>query len=60
MILLMTCEDNHILDDVICYLRVKFREVKEKKDDIMVYLGMRVSIKENGIYLDMEYKEDIE
>jgi hypothetical protein len=52
--LLMTCEDESILDDVIDYLRVNFREVKEKKDDVMGYLGMRISIREDGIYIDMD------
>lgn len=51
--LLITCEDDSTIDDVIAHLRSQFREVKEKKEDTMGYLGMRISVRENGIYVDM-------
>lgn len=52
--LLMTCEEDNMLDDVIMYLRTLFREVKVKKDDVMGYLGMRLTIKEDDVYVDMD------
>lgn len=52
--LLLNCEDDGTLDDVISYLKSIFRQVKEKKDVVMGYLGMRMSIKHEGIYLDMD------
>ena len=52
--LLITCEDDNIIDDVIKHLGTKFKEVKEKNDSTMGYLGMRMEIKGEGIYLDMD------
>lgn len=51
--LLITCEDDDTIDDLISHLRSVFREVKEKKDDTMGYLGMKISIRDRRLYLDM-------
>lgn len=47
----MTCEENILLDYLTSYLRVNFKEVKEKKNDIICYTAteMRVSTTENGM-----------
>ena len=51
--LLITCEDNKVLDDIVNYLRSEFREVKEKNEDTMGYLGMKLTTTDTGILLDM-------
>jgi hypothetical protein len=51
--LLIPCEGDHTIDGVISHLRSSFREVKEKKDNTMGCLGMRLSIREEGVYVDM-------
>lgn len=58
--LIMTCIEDEILDQVSAFLRDTFKEVKEKTDDIVGYLGMRISVLPDGIKLDMDvYTEKV-